>query len=113
PLGDYVAGPDHTLPTGGTARFSNPLGVYDFQKHSSVISYTPQGLLADAPAVQAMAQAEGLWAHALSAGLRVRLAKRGEQGFADAPAACEDATRIAWPRTLDAPGALRLPGYEG
>ena len=113
PLGDYVAGPDHTLPTGGTARFSNPLGVYDFQKRSSVISYTPQGLLADAPAVQAMAQAEGLWAHALSAGLRVKLAKEGERGFADASAACEDATHAAWPRTLDEPGVPKLPGYEG
>lgn len=113
PLGDYVAGPDHTLPTGGTARFSNPLGVYDFQKHSSVISYTPQGLLADAPAVQAMAQAEGLWAHALSAGLRVKLAEQGEKDFSDAAAACEDATRTAWPRTLDTPGVPKLPGYEG
>ena len=113
PLGDYVAGPDHTLPTGGTARFSNPLGVYDFQKHSSVISYTPQGLLADAPAVQAMAQAEGLWAHALSAGLRVKLAEQGEKDFANAAAACEDATHTAWPRALDTPGVPKLPGYEG
>ena len=113
PLGDYVAGPDHTLPTGGTARFSNPLGVYDFQKRSSVISYTAQGLLADAPAVQAMAQAEGLWAHALSAGLRVKLAKAGEKDFANAAAACENAAHTAWPHTLDAPGVPKLPGYEG
>ena len=54
PLGDYVAGPNHTLPTGGTARFSSPLGVYDFQKRSSVICYTPEGMAADAPAVQDM-----------------------------------------------------------
>ena len=59
PLGDYVAGPNHTLPTGGTARFSNPLGVYDFTKRSSVIGYSPEGLAVDGPAVQAMAQAEG------------------------------------------------------
>ena len=52
PLGDYVAGPNHTLPTGGTARWANPLGVYDFQKRSSVICYTPEGLLADAPATR-------------------------------------------------------------
>lgn len=112
PLGDYVAGPNHTLPTGGTARFSNPLGVYDFQKRSSVISYTPEGLLADAPAVQAMAQAEGLWAHALSVGMRRRLAEKGLEGYADADAACEGAHRVAWPEDLAAPGVPYLPGYS-
>ena len=111
PLGDYVAGPNHTLPTGGTARFSNPLGVYDFQKRSSVISYTPEGLLADAPAVQAMAQAEGLWAHALSVGMRRRLAESGEKRYEDVAAACEAANRVAWPRDLDVPGVPYLPGY--
>ncbi|MFR3877961.1 MAG: histidinol dehydrogenase [Collinsella sp.] len=45
PLGDYVAGPNHTLPTGGTAMFSNPLSVEEFVKRSSVICYTPEGLL--------------------------------------------------------------------
>ena len=112
PLGDYVAGPNHTLPTGGTARFSNPLGVYDFQKRSSVISYTPEGLLADAPAVQAMAQAEGLWAHALSVGMRRRLAEKGLEGYADPDAACEGAHRVAWPEDLAAPGVPYLPGYS-
>ena len=106
-----MAGPNHTLPTGGTARFSNPLGVYDFQKRSSVISYTPEGLLADAPAVQAMAQAEGLWAHALSVGMRRRLAESGEKRYEDAAAACEGANRVAWPRDLDVPGVPYLPGY--
>ena len=70
PLGDYVAGPNHTLPTGGTAMFSNPLSVEEFVKRSSVICYTPEGLLSDAPATQRLAEAEGLWAHALSAALR-------------------------------------------
>ena len=97
PLGDYVAGPNHTLPTGGTARFSNPLGVYDFQKRSSVICYTPEGLLADAPATQTIAQAEGLWAHALSVGLRRRIA---EGGAFDA----SDVHRVAWPETLRGDG---------
>ena len=100
PLGDYVAGPNHTLPTGGTARFSNPLGVYDFQKRSSVISYTPEGLLADAPAVQTLAQSEGLWAHALSVGLRRRLA---EGGTYDA----SDVHRVAWPSDLELRGEAR------
>ena len=113
PLGDYVAGPNHTLPTGGTAKFSNPLGVYDFVKRSSVISYTPAGLATDGPAVQALAQSEGLWAHALSVGLRRKLVEAGEERFADAEAACEDAGTTAWPCPLDAPGTPYLPGYEG
>lgn len=110
PLGDYVAGPNHTLPTGGTARFSSPLGVYDFTKRSSVISYSPEGLLADGPAVQALAQAEGLWAHALSIGLRRRLLAEGRAstGFSDVASACEDAGFTAWPRALRAPGTVRL-----
>ena len=97
PLGDYVAGPNHTLPTGGTARFSNPLGVYDFQKRSSVICYTPEGLLADAPSVQTLAQAEGLWAHALSVGLRRRAAEGGEVDVSDVH-------RVAWPADLGTTG---------
>ena len=113
PLGDYVAGPNHTLPTGGTAKFSNPLGVYDFVKRSSVISYTPAGLAADGPAVQAVAQSEGLWAHALSVGLRLKLAGEGSETFADPAAACEGANRTAWPRDLETPGVPYLPGYDG
>ena len=100
PLGDYVAGPNHTLPTGGTARFSSPLGVYDFQKRTSTISYTPEGLLADGPDVQVLAQAEGLWAHALSVGQRLRLARSGGARFEDAAAACEGADAVAWPTRL-------------
>ena len=107
PLGDYVAGPNHTLPTGGTALFSNPLGVYDFQKRSSVISYTREGLKKDGPAVQTLAQAEGLWSHALSVGMRLKL-DEGSECFADPLAACEDAGRTAWPRTLEKPGVPNL-----
>ena len=112
PLGDYVAGPNHTLPTGGTARFSNPLGVYDFVKRSSVIAYSREGLATDGPAVQALAQSEGLWAHALSVGLRRRLVERGQGSFDDARGACRDAMHTAWPRELDKPGVPYLPGYE-
>ena len=108
PLGDYVAGPNHTLPTGGTAKFSNPLGVYDFVKRSSVISYTPTGLATDGPAVQALAQSEGLWAHALSVGLRRKLVEEGADGFADPVAACEGAGDTAWPRKLATPGTPYL-----
>jgi len=70
PLGDYVAGPNHTLPTGGTARFSSPLSVEHFVKKSSVICYSYEGLEADCDDVVTLATAEGLWAHAQSALMR-------------------------------------------
>jgi histidinol dehydrogenase len=62
-LGDYAAGPNHTLPTGGTARFSSPLGVYDFVKRSSLLSFTQKGFRKLAGAVRTIAEAEGLEAH--------------------------------------------------
>jgi histidinol dehydrogenase len=74
-VGDYVAGPNHVLPTAGTARFSSPLGPEDFVKRSSVIAYTPRGLAAALPAVRALARAEGLQAHGAAA--EIRLAQGG------------------------------------
>ena len=107
-LGDYVAGPNHTLPTGGTALFSNPLSVEDFVKRSSVICYTPAGLMKDAPATQRLAHAEGLWAHALSAGLRRRVLEQGAQSVStEALAAC-DLTAVAWPDDAEATVASGL-----
>ena len=97
PLGDYVAGPNHTLPPGGTAMFSNPLSVEEFVKRSSVICYTPEGLLSDAPATQRLAEAEGLWAHALSAALRRRVLEQGEDAVSAASLAAADLTKVAWP----------------
>ena len=108
PLGDYVAGPNHTLPTGGTALFSDPLGVYDFCKRSSVIAYTPEGLRRDAPAVKTLAQAEGLWAHALSVGMRERLLDAGGSGIAGFLSTCADAMSCAWPTKLSAPGVPNI-----
>jgi len=70
-VGDYVAGPNHTLPTGGTARFSSPLSVDEFVKKSSVIQYSPAALAADADAIVRIARHEGLWAHARSVELRM------------------------------------------
>lgn len=64
PLGDYVAGPNHILPTGGTARFSSPLGVYDFVKRTSFIQYTKPALAKEAKAITTLARVEGLEAHA-------------------------------------------------
>ena len=65
-VGDYVAGPSHTLPTEGCARFSSPLNVDDFVKKSSVMWFSEEGLAAAQDAVVALAQAEGLSAHAAS-----------------------------------------------
>jgi histidinol dehydrogenase len=62
-LGDYSAGPNHTLPTGGTARFSSPLGVYDFIKRSSLLSFTKDGFIKLAKTVRTIASIEGLEAH--------------------------------------------------
>lgn len=70
-LGDYCAGPNHVLPTASTARFSSPLGVYDFQKRTSLIGCTPSGAQRLAPAASILARGEGLTAHARSAELRM------------------------------------------
>lgn len=69
-FGDYCAGPNHVLPTSGTARFASPLGVYDFQKRSSVMALSEAASLALSPVAACLADAEGLYAHALSARLR-------------------------------------------
>ncbi len=70
-LGDYIAGPNHVLPTSGCARFSSPLGVYDFIKRSSVIHYSRQALMQHGKLAVELARMEGLSAHA--AAVRVRL----------------------------------------
>ena len=70
-LGDYCAGPNHVLPTSRTARFSSPLGVYDFQKRSSVIAVSPAGARSLGRVAATLARAEGLEAHARSAELRL------------------------------------------
>jgi histidinol dehydrogenase len=69
-LGDYCAGPNHVLPTSGTARFSSPLGVYDFQKRTSIIECSAKGSAQLAPIAEILARSEHLEAHAQSAGLR-------------------------------------------
>ncbi|WP_231759755.1 histidinol dehydrogenase [Microbulbifer elongatus] len=71
-LGDYCAGPNHVLPTSGTARFSSPLGVYDFQKRSSIIYCSPEGADTLGRVAATLAKGEGLDAHARSAEYRVR-----------------------------------------
>jgi len=70
-LGDYCAGPNHVLPTSGTARFSSPLGVYDFQKRSSVIYCSAEGASELAKIASPLARGESLEAHAMSAEYRI------------------------------------------
>ncbi len=72
-VGDYVAGPNHTLPTGGTARFSSPLSTEEFIKKSSIIQYSPTALADDADSIIRIAHHEGLWAHARSVELRQQM----------------------------------------
>lgn len=74
-IGDYVAGPNHVLPTGGTARFSSALGVEDFVKRSSIIHYSTRGLQEARPHVAELSRVEGLQAHGAAA--EVRLPERG------------------------------------
>jgi histidinol dehydrogenase len=69
-LGDYCAGPNHVLPTSRTARFSSPLGVYDFQKRSSLIRVARAAAVRLGATATTLARAEGLEAHARSAEMR-------------------------------------------
>ncbi len=75
--GDYLAGPNHVLPTGTTARFSSPLGVYDFIKRSSIIKYSKQKLEKTVATITALAESEGLQGHARAA--TIRLTTEGER----------------------------------
>jgi histidinol dehydrogenase len=83
PLGDYAAGPSHTLPTGGTARFSSPVTVDDFLKKSSLVSYSKDALREIAATVVDLAEAEGFQSHADS--IRIRLSEQSAPG--DQPSA--------------------------
>ena len=71
-LGDYCAGPNHVLPTAGSARFSSPLGVYDFVKRSSIIMCSEQGAQELGRLASVLARGESLTAHARSAEMRLR-----------------------------------------
>jgi histidinol dehydrogenase len=71
-IGDYCAGPNHVLPTAGTARFSSPLGVYDFQKRTSVIGVSQQSAAKLGRIAMILAEGEGLMAHARAAEMRIK-----------------------------------------
>jgi histidinol dehydrogenase len=105
-LGDYCAGPNHVLPTAGTARFSSPLGVYDFVKRSSLIEVSAAGARRLGPIAAALAYGEGLQAHARAAELRL-----------EAPAAADEAAdgfavRPVDAANLDAVLALELAEHQ-
>ena len=84
-LGDYCAGPNHVLPTSGTARFSSPLGVYDFVKRSSLIEVSQAGAGYLGPLAGTLADGEGLFAHALAARLRLEPHTHSSAHEAQAP----------------------------
>ena len=69
-LGDYIAGPNHTLPTNGSARFSSPLGVTDFMKFSNIVEIARPAFRRLAPHVRELARAEGLFGHEQSVAIR-------------------------------------------
>ena len=75
--GDYLAGPNHTLPTGGTARFSSPLGVYDFVKRTSVIGLSKDAIQKHGAGIKRFSDLEGLEAHGLSAAARLVKKRKG------------------------------------
>ena len=79
PIGDYMAGPNHTLPTGGTARFSSPLGTEDFIKRSNVLSFSKKGVEKLGKSVVRFTEMEGLGAHGKSVAIRIRAAKQGKR----------------------------------
>lgn len=82
PLGDYWAGSNHILPTGGAARFASPLGVHDFVKWTHLVYYSPQALRRAAPGIEKLARAEGLEAHAQAVSAR-RSSPDGKDGEAE------------------------------
>jgi histidinol dehydrogenase len=110
-LGDYCAGPNHVLPTSGTARFSSPLGVYDFVKRSSLIEVSEAGAQVLGPITAELAYGEGLQAHARAAELRL------DPALAAAASALDPAAFSVRPvdkSLLDAVLALKVaPGQQG
>ncbi|MBF0142841.1 MAG: histidinol dehydrogenase [Magnetococcales bacterium] len=109
-IGDYVAGPSHVLPTGGSARFSSPLGVHDFIKRTSLIGCSPAALRGIGPAASRLARAEGLSAHRLSLDLRLLdldPVRREPTGAADPPPTERP------PPSVPAPSGSPIAGHPG
>ncbi len=102
PVGDYFAGPNHVLPTAGTARFSSPLGVYDFMKRQSIIHYTQEAMEKNAEAIAAMADAEGLTAHKRAVLQRLEIVQKRKGDAEQGSQAVEEATDVSQPAGIDA-----------
>ncbi len=107
-LGDYCAGPNHVLPTSGTARFSSPLGVYDFVKRSSLIEVSAAGAQVLGPIAAELAYGEGLQAHARAAELRLDAAVATGSAETSAPSRAGFSVRPVDKDNLDAVLALRV-----
>jgi histidinol dehydrogenase len=84
PLGDYLAGPNHVLPTGGAARFASPLGAYDFLKRTSIIEASPRALAQLGPATARLARMEGFEGHARAIEARLEPKPKRKNGSAAA-----------------------------
>jgi histidinol dehydrogenase len=97
-VGDYLAGPSHVLPTAGTARFASPLSVATFRRRQSVLEFTPRALAAVAPAVEALARAEGLEAHWRAVQVRIEGTARKAGAPARAPKGARPAGAARRPR---------------
>lgn len=102
PVGDYMAGPNHVLPTSGTARFASPLGVHDFIKRTSLLLYGPEAIVADGTHIANLAEAEGFFHHAEAVRMRIPAAKA-----ALAPAPKPAARRAGPARRAAAPKPAR------
>jgi histidinol dehydrogenase len=97
-VGDYVAGPSHVLPTAGTARFASPLSVATFRRRMSVLDLTPGALAAVAPAVEALARAEGLEGHWRAVAVRVEKSAARAKAGTPRPAKARRVARRPMPR---------------
>jgi histidinol dehydrogenase len=109
-VGDYVAGPNHVLPTAGTARFASPLGTEDFVKRSSVIEYSPTGLAAAQPHLAVLARIEGLDGHGRAAELRASEPRASQGGPPAAPRASQGRPP-AEPRASQGGPPAERPGH--
>jgi len=99
-VGDYLAGPSHVLPTAGTARFASPLSVATFRRRMSVLELSPRALASVAPAVEALAKAEGLEGHWRAVAVRVANAKPEKRARRAARPSTPPALRPSTPRSL-------------
>jgi histidinol dehydrogenase len=112
-VGDYLAGPSHVLPTAGTARFASPLSVATFRRRMSVLDLTPAALAAVAPAVEALARAEGLEAHRRAVAIRVAKTTAGAPAKRRAKTKMKKTTTKSGPRRAAAAGRARRAAAPG